>query len=77
MVGFSMATSGINQVAIQIQNISDNATLYTSAGNNTLILQIDHFDELKDGDLKSMFDIIKEHSDTTFSNYSKFITLNY
>lgn len=77
MVGFFVATSGISGVAKQIQNISENTTLYSSAGNNTLILQIDHFDKLKDGDLKEMINIIKDNSNTTFENYSKFIILNY
>lgn len=77
LVAFNTAISGIGGVAMQIQDISENATLYTSAGNNTLILQINHFNELKDGDLNKMIDIIKVNTSTTFSNYSKFITLSY
>lgn len=77
MVGFSITTSGISGVARQIQDISENATLYSSAGDNTLILQIDHYDKLKNGDLKKMLDVIKANTNTTLSNYSKFIVLNY
>ena len=76
-IAFSTVTSGISGVAMQIQNISDNATLYSSAGDNILILQIDHFDKLKDGDLKEMINTIKDNSSTTFESYSKFIILNY
>lgn len=77
MIGFNIATSGISGVARQVQDISENATLYSSAGNNTLVLQINHCNNLKDGDLAKMLDIIKTNSNTTFSNYSRFITLNY
>ena len=76
-IAFSTVTSGISGVAIQIQNISENATLYSSAGDNTLILQIDHFDKLEDGKLEEMFDIIRANNDSIFSNYSKFIIFNY
>lgn len=77
MVGFNIATSGISGVARQIQDISKNTTLYSSAGNNTLILEIDHFDQLKDGDLEKIINIIKENTNTTFEYYSKLIILNY
>lgn len=77
VIGFNTAISGISGVAKQIQDVSDNTTLYSSAGDNILILQINYFDKLKDGDLKKIFDIIKSNIDTTFSNYSKLVVLNY
>lgn len=77
IVAFNTATSGISGVAMQIQNISENTTLYSSAGGKSLILQIDHYDNLKNGDLNKMLDIIKANSNTVFSNYSKLIVLNY
>ena len=43
MVGFSIATSGINEIAMTIQDIDNEATLYSSAGGNTVVVEIPNY----------------------------------
>ena len=69
--------SGITGIAIQIQDIYPNATLYTSAGDNTLILELEH---LSENDVNSSFDMLKPIKDnltTELTTYSKLIIIGY
>lgn len=78
IAGFSVATSGINEVAISIQKIDYEATLYSSAGGNTIIIEIPNYTvESKKEKKESIINTIKNYANNNgiLSNYSKLIII--
>lgn len=78
MVGFKIATSGISEVAMTIQNIDNEATVYSSAGNNTVVVEIPNYtDNTKKDKKENIENTIKNYCNTNgiLSNYSKFILI--
>lgn len=51
-IAFHTATSGINEVALDIQNIDSEATVYTSAGGSNLVIELNNWNS-DNGDKKS------------------------
>lgn len=78
MVGYNMATGGIGKVAMTIQSIDSEATVYSSAGGNTVIVEIPNYTDATKEDKKAS--IIKNiqtfaSNNGELSNYSKFILI--
>ena len=40
VVALNIATEGINEVALEVQRIDNQATVYTSAGGNTIVIEL-------------------------------------
>lgn len=71
-------TSNIYAVAIQIQNIYNDATLYGSAGKKTLILELKNFDSTKNAtEYRNIITTIKNHLDNELSNYKELVIIQY
>lgn len=78
VVSIKQATeNGLSGIAYQIQQVYDDATLYGSAGENTLILELKHYNSEEQKTLKGIFDIIKENYDTELNSYSKLIVFTF
>lgn len=78
MVGFLVATSGIHIVAKEVQNIDNEATVYTSAGNNTVVVEIPNYsDSTKKDKMEKIEDVIKKYSneDGILNDYSNFVLI--
>ena len=78
MVGYNMAAGGIGKVAMTIQSIDSEATVYSSAGGNTVIVEIPNYTDATKEDKKAS--IIKNiqtfaSNNGELSNYSKFILI--
>jgi ribosomal protein S17 len=78
MVGFKIATSNINKVAKIIQNIDSETTVYSSAGNNTVVVEIPNYKnetkkEKKEDILNSIKTLAKKGGE--LETYSKFILI--
>lgn len=76
LMAFNIATSGINKVAISVQNIDNEATVYTSAGGNTIIIEIPNYtDDAKKYKKEAIEALIKKYAeeDGELSNYSEAI----
>lgn len=74
-IAFHTATSGINEVALAIQNIDSESTVYTSVGENTIIVEIPNYtDNSKKYKVEEIVNIIKEYANNgILGNYSKAI----
>lgn len=78
MKGFSIVLDEIGTLAIDIQNIYEDATVYTSAGDNTIIIELRNWDNDYSDKLNDIIDIVKAKIDKgELSQYSKLITLAY
>ena len=78
MVGFKIATSGISEVAMTVQSIDNEATVYSSAGNNTIVVEIPNYtDDTKKSKKENIENIIKDYCNYNgiLSNYSKFVLI--
>ena len=78
VTAFQTATSGINEVALKIQKIDNDATVYTSAGGNTVIVEIPNYtDDTKKDKKDQIIETIKDYSGEwqVLNNYSKFILI--
>ena len=75
-IGFMVATTGINEVAMKVQAIDSEATLYSSAGGNTVVVDMPNYtDETKKNKKENIEKIIKNYASNggILENYSKFI----
>lgn len=78
IVALNLATKGIHEVARNIQEIDNEATVYTSAGGNNIIIDIPNYsDETKKFKETAIEEILKEYASKNgiLSNYSKAILL--
>ena len=77
-MGFVIATSGINEVALKVQKIDSEATLYSSAGGNTVVVEMPNYtDNTKKDKKENIEQIIKNYASngSILENYSKFILI--
>ena len=75
-MAFNVTTSGIHEVALSVQNIDNEAIVYTSAGGNTIIIEIPNYtDSTKEYKVDAIISLIKGYAkdDGILSNYSKVI----
>ncbi len=78
MMAFNMIKGEVGDLAIQIQNIYEDATIYASAGNNTLILELDNWNNNYSDELSRMIEIVKNKiNNNELKSYSKFVTLAF
>ncbi len=70
------ATGGINEIALSVQSIDDEATVYTSTGGNTIIVRIPNYSEVSINDLNEIKNIIKNNLESVLINYSRFIMIS-
>ena len=75
IVAINKVKSGVSGVASEIQREYKDATLYSSAGENTLILELRHLKE--NSDISKIFKPIKDNIKTELSTYSKLIIIGY
>lgn len=73
IMALSIATSGIHEVALEVQKIDNEATVYTSAGGNTIIVEIPNYtDDTKQTKKEEIETLIKSYAsgNNTLSDYS-------
>ena len=72
-----ITTEGIHKVARTIQSIDNEATVYSSAGSNVVIVQIPNYtDESKANKKDLIVEAIKVFAKNELSNYSKFVLVS-
>ena len=77
-MGFQVATSGINKVAFDVQKIDNDSTVYSSAGGNTVIVEIPNYtDDTKKEQRDNIIETIKNYASQgqVLNTYSKFILI--
>lgn len=75
---FSTAFDEISVLAIDVQNVYEDATVYTSAGDNTIIIELRNWSNDYTEELKKIVDIVKTKiGNGELQQYSKLITLTY
>ena len=76
VIALIMTTTGINEVAIAVQRIDNEATVYTSAGGNTIIVEIPNYsDDAKKDKVQAIEMLLKGYAveNGILHNYSKAI----
>lgn len=71
-----ITTTGIHEVAMEVQKIDNEATVYTSAGGNTLIIEIPNYsDNSKKDKIEAIKILLKSYTNENeiLHNYSKAI----
>lgn len=77
-MGFQVVTTGINEVALNVQGIDNEATVYTSAGGNAVIVEIPNYtDDAKGSKVDEIKHMIANYSRNggILSNYSEFVLI--
>ena len=78
LIALNLATKGIHEVAREVQLIDSEATVYTSAGGNNIIIDIPNYsDDTKKNKKDEIKALLKEYASKNgiLSNYSKAILL--
>lgn len=76
VMALNIVKSGINEVALSVQSIDEEATVYTSAGGNTIIVEIPNYTDDTKKYKKEAIEILLQgyaSEDGILSNYSKAI----
>ena len=76
IMALNIATTGIHEVALSVQNIDNEATVYTSAGGNTIIVEIPNYtDDAKKYKKEAIEILLKSYANEggILNNYSKAI----
>ena len=76
VVALLLTTTGINKVAIDVQNIDNDATVYISAGENILLIEIPNYtDDTKNDRVEAIKMLLREYAieNRILNNYSKVI----
>lgn len=76
MMGFQYARGGIHRVAFDVQSIDEEATVYSSAGGNTIIVEIPNYtDDSKLEKKEAIETVLKNYASegNVLSDYSKAI----
>lgn len=78
IVGYNMAASGIGRVARAIQSIDTEAVVYSSAGDNTVVVEIPNYkDDVKKDKKENIINSIKSFTkkNSELNTYSKFVLI--
>ena len=63
LTAFNIVTSGINKVALEVQRIDNEATVYSSAGSNVVIVEIPNYtDDTKLAKKEKIEEVIKDNA---------------
>lgn len=78
-MGFNILRGEVGDLAIEIQNIYQDATLYSSTGRNSLILELLNYDNEEDSiKREKIINIIKSKKNNGgLSEFNKLITLSF
>ena len=75
---FSTAFDEVSVLAIDVQNVYEDATIYTSAGDNTIIIELRNWSNDYSEELNEIVGIVKSKiNNGELQQYSKLITLTY
>lgn len=75
---FSITLDEVGTLAIEVQNVYEDATIYTSAGENTLIIELRNYSNDYVEELNEIINIIKNKiNNGELQQYSQLITLTY
>lgn len=75
---FSTAFDEVSVLAIDVQNVYEDATIYTSAGDNAIIIELRNWSNDYSEELNEIVDIVKSKiNNGELQQYSKLITLTY
>lgn len=78
MKGFSIVLDEIGTLAIDIQNIYEDATVYTSAGDNTIIIELRNWNDDYSDELEKIGQTVKSKINRgELSSYSKLVMITY
>lgn len=78
MKGFSIVLDEIGTLAIDIQNIYEDATVYTSAGDNTIIIELRNWNDDYSDELEKIAQTVKSKINRgELSSYSKLVMITY
>ena len=78
IMAFNMIKGEVGDLAIQIQDIYEDATIYSSAGNNTLVLELDNWKNEYSDKLPKIIEVVKNKiNNNELQLYSKFVTLTF
>lgn len=75
-MAFNNTTTGIHKVALSVQNIDNESTVYTSAGENTIVIEIPNYtDDSKKHKEEAIVSLIRDFANDggILSNYSKVV----
>lgn len=75
---FSIVLDEIGTLAIDIQNIYEDATVYTSAGDNTIIIELRNWNDDYSDELEKIGQTVKSKINRgELSSYSKLVMITY
>lgn len=75
---FSVIKSEVGDYAVEVQEIYEDATIYTSAGNNNLVIELRNWNNDYDDKLSQIINITKNKiNNGELSLYNKLITVSY
>ena len=78
MKGFSIVLDEVSSLAIDVQNIYEDATIYTSAGDNTIVIELRNWDNDYVETLNKIIEAVKNKiNNGELQQYSKLMTLTY
>lgn len=78
LMGYGVIKGEIGDLAIEIQNIYKDATIYSSVGSNTLVVELRNWDNQHSEELGKIINTIKTRiNNNQLSSYNKFVTLTY
>lgn len=78
MKGFSIVLDEVSSLAIDVQNIYEDATIYTSAGDNTIVIELRNWDNDYVETLNKIIETVKNKiNNGELQQYSKLMTLTY
>lgn len=75
-MAFNNTTTGIHKVALSVQNIDNESTVYTSAGENTIVIEMPNYtDDSKKYKEEAIVSLIRDFANDggILSNYSKVV----
>ena len=78
MIGFSIVLDEVGKLAMDIQSINENVTVYSSAGENTLIIELRDWSNDNSEELSEIINVVKDRINKGgLSSYHELITLTY
>ena len=78
ILGFSIVLDEVGKLAIDIQSIYEDATVYSSAGENTLVIELRNWSNDNAEELNQIIDTVKSRiNNGQLQSYAKLITLAY
>ena len=76
--GFNIILDEVGKLAIDLQNIDENITVYTSAGDNTLVIELRNWNNENEEKLSQIINLVKTKiSNGELQLYKELVTLTY